>query len=99
MRLLSCFIFLAMLSGCGNTDLTTENSEIIRNQTGRFAFVAASEGYPPMVLDTAAGCVMAISKSEDGVVEIDEVAFPEGTNSCNASKQLLVADTLKRVLK
>ncbi len=75
---------------------TETHSTIIQKQVGRFTMMAASDGFPPLVLDTAAGCVMALTKDTAGKVTIDEVDFPDGTDSCRASKQLLVVDTLSR---
>lgn len=72
------------------------HSARIQKQVGRFAIVAAANGYPPLVLDTAAGCVMAVAKDQAGHVTIEEVTFPDGTNSCRASKQLLVVDTASK---
>ncbi len=81
----------AALISCDVADESTTTA--IQKQTGRFTVVTAQDGYPPIILDTAAGCVMTLAKNDDGTVFVDEVLFPGGTNSCNASKQLLVVDT------
>ena len=85
------------VAGCSSADGKADNANIVHQQIGRFQFMPARDGFPPLILDTAAGCVMAISKDEAGQVSVDEVNFPDGTNSCRASKQLLVVDTLSRI--
>lgn len=93
-KLVIIALVVSSLTACGRPAET--HSAIIQKQVGRFSVVSASDGFPPLVLDTAAGCVMALSKDTAGKVTIDEVEFPDGTNSCNASKQLLVVDTLSK---
>ena len=95
----AALVMVLALSACGTSDGKNANAQIIHEQIGRFAFQSAQEGFPPMIFDTATGCVMAISKDEDGGISIDEVSFPGGPSSCNAMKQLLVVDTLSRVVK
>ena len=100
MRGIACFLpALLLLAGCDDFDGKASRSTIIHNQIGRFVIVPAQNGYPAMVLDTAAGCVDTITKADNGSVQMDEVNFDDGTNSCNATKQLLVVDALSRVDK
>lgn len=73
------------VGGCGDTE-----ADLVQKQVGRFASVEPREGFPPLVIDTATGCVMAVTKDEAGGVTVDEVNFPDGTTSCHAMKQLLV---------
>jgi hypothetical protein len=89
------FMVAFALTACGPAQ--ESHSTIIQKQVGRYAVVGASGGYPPLVVDTAGGCVMAIALDQTGKVTVDEVEFPDGTNSCNASKQLLVVDTLSKI--
>jgi hypothetical protein len=102
MKQFALYVAIALsLTGCSNRDVDGKeaNSRIVHNQIGRFAIVPAQNGYPAMVLDTAAGCVMTVTKADDGTITMDEAAFIGGTSSCNAMKQLLTVDTFSRVVK
>lgn len=89
LNFLVCLGLVVPVGACGLAPEKTE-ADLVQKQVGRFTSVAASEGYPPLVIDTATACVMAVSKDEAGRVTVDEVAFPDGTTSCRVMKQLVV---------
>jgi hypothetical protein len=85
LRYFFCLALPVSIGACGDT-----KADKVQKQVGRFASVAAQEGYPPLVIDTATGCVMAVSKDDHDSVTVDEVNFPDGTTSCRVMKYLLV---------
>ena len=93
------FVCLVGLSGCGDSGVAERHAKIIHDQVGRFAIVAAQEGFPAMVIDSATGCVMAISKDDSGEVQMSEVTFASGTNNCRIMRDLPTADTMEDLEK
>ena len=61
------------LMGCSDSPSAKPNGAVgIEPLAGRYHFISAQQGFPPMILDTATGCLdsLYVSKpqDEDGVV-------------------------------
>ncbi len=67
---LNLFCLIA-LAGCGGaSDRVSEQVRAVESQKGRWHFVQRNPPYPAMLVDTATGCVLTLSASEDGRVSV-----------------------------
>jgi hypothetical protein len=80
------------LSGCGANDpkpnQDIDRAKIVHDQVGRFLPMPAASNLPPMILDTATGCVMALNRAQDGSVALDEVPIANSKRSCMELRQI-----------
>lgn len=103
---------LLLATSCDTKSSERENhSEIISAQKGRMALLPASNGYPPLIVDTVSGCVIAVrselplqsvkgSGAFDDLIPasafyLQEISFQSGTNPCRVMRQVPVVDTLE----
>ncbi len=100
---LTTFGLVFTLVGCSSfdpkSDVKDESAEIVHKQIGRFAAIPVPENVPPLILDTATGCVKSVDRAENGSISIDEVSLVGGGSSCYAMKYLRVIDNDIRVKK
>ena len=73
MRLFALIAAVALLPAChgkerpdGKLDDAKYRATLASRGVGRFQIVTATESYPPLVLDTATGCVWRISDAGNG---------------------------------
>ena len=90
MKILALLALLALLgaTGCESHEDQTastawanshRSADLITKQKSRFQFIAASVKYPPMILDTATGCLSSIDLlNEDGVLTLDLAQVTRG---------------------
>jgi hypothetical protein len=69
-----------MFSACGqHGDQTGVRREMVDEgvdlQKGRYQLVAAAGAFPPMLIDTATGCVRPISMTDKGTIRFGETTL------------------------
>lgn len=90
---------LLVLTGCNiSDDEKTKFAKVIDYQKGRFVLTPASPPYPPMLVDSATGCVIAIRYGDEGL-RLEELSYSGGTSSCRLLSELVVVETASEVGK
>jgi len=103
-----------VLSACNERLSKKErHSKIISDQSGRMTVLPASNGYPPLIIDTISGCVTAVRSTLpvkdakgtglfDDLIPpnsfyLEEVTFEGGANPCRVMRQVPVVDTIEDI--
>jgi hypothetical protein len=95
----SFLLGLLILTGCNMADdEKTKLAKVIDYQKGRFVLTPASAPYPPMLVDSATGCVIAIRYTDEGL-RLEELSYSGGTSSCRLLSELVVVETASEVGK
>jgi hypothetical protein len=75
-------------------------SEHVDAQKGRYQLVAAASGFPPMMIDTATGCVRPLSVTEKGSIRFGDTTLgaKEGASLDECNQHLFLrTDVVGRV--
>jgi hypothetical protein len=73
-------LLLLLVSGCAQFDAKEgAHREAVMHgvdpQQGRYQLVAATGNYPPMMIDTATGCVAPLSITDKGSIQFGETTL------------------------
>jgi hypothetical protein len=88
---------LIMCSACGqHSDDTSVRRKMVGEsvdlQKGRYQLIAASGAFPPMMIDTATGCVRTVTMTEKGAIRFGDTTLggKEGASLDDCNQHLFL---------